>query len=80
VAAVVFEDALVAEIKMVDVKQETLIPDIANGIYIQFQRIPHIFCVEQHSGTNVNTGRRQGELEIKDEGLEPEVRTEWRVA
>jgi len=36
------------EIKMADVKPETLKPDIADGIYVEFQRNPHIFCIEQH--------------------------------
>jgi len=38
------------EIKMADVKPEKLKPDIADGIYVKFQRNPHIFCIEQHSG------------------------------
>jgi len=43
------------EIKMVDVKPETLKPDIADGIYVNFQRNPHIFCIEQHnSGSNIS--------------------------
>jgi len=41
------------EIKMANVKSETLIPDIANGVYVKFQWNLHIFCIEQHSGTNV---------------------------
>jgi len=45
---------------MVDVKPETFKPDMADGIYVKFKRNRHIFCIEQHSGTNVNTGRRQG--------------------
>jgi len=49
------------EIKMADVKPETLKPDIADGIYMKFQRNTHICCIEQHSGMNVITGRRQGE-------------------
>jgi len=61
------------EIKMVDVKPETLKPDISDELHVKFQRNPHIFCIEQHSGTNVSTGRRQGEWEIKEVGLEPEV-------
>jgi len=58
---------------MWDVKPKTLKPDIADGIYVKFQRNPYIFCIEQHSGTNVSTGRRRGECKIKDVGLEPEV-------
>jgi len=48
-------------IRMADVKPETLKPDIANGIYVRFQRNPHIFSVEKHSGLNDITGRYQGE-------------------
>jgi len=40
---------------------------------VNFQRNPPIFCIEQHSGANVSTGRRQGELEIEDSGLKPEI-------
>jgi len=61
------------EIKMADVKPETLKPDIADGMYVKFQRNPKIVCNEQHSGTNVSTGLRQEEWTIKDGGLEPEV-------
>jgi len=46
---------------MADVKPETLKPDIADGIKVKFQRNPHIFYIEQHSGTNVFTGQRQNE-------------------
>jgi len=66
-------DASQPEIKLADVKPKTLKPDIADGIYVKFQRNPHIFCIERHSGTNVSTGRRQGGRKIKDGGLEPEV-------
>jgi len=52
---------------------ETLKPDIADGICVKFQRNLQIFCIEQHSGTNVSTGRCQGEWKIKDGGLEQEV-------
>jgi len=62
------------EIKMADVKPETLKPDIAYGIYVKFQRNPHIFCIEQRSGTNISIGRRQGEWEIKDGGLEADMK------
>jgi len=48
------------EIKMAEVKPETLKPYIADGIYVQFQRNPHTFCIKQHSGTNVSTVRRHG--------------------
>jgi len=48
------------EIKMADVEPETLKPDIGDGMYVRFQWNPHIFCIEQHSGTNVSTRRRQG--------------------
>jgi len=48
------------EIKMADVKPETIEPDIADGIYVKFERNPHTFSIEQHSGTNVSTARRQG--------------------
>jgi len=58
---------------MADVKPETLKPDIGDGIYVKCQRNPHIFCIEQHSGTNVCTERRQGGWKIKDGGLEPDV-------
>jgi len=61
------------EIKMADVKSETLKPDIADGICVKFQRNPHIICTEQHSGTDASTGRCQGGWKIKDVGLEPEV-------
>jgi len=61
------------ERNMADVKPETLKPDIADGIYVKFQRNPHIFCIEQHSGTNVSTSQHQGGRQIKDGGLEPEV-------
>jgi len=33
---------------MADRKPETLKPDIADGIYVKFQRNPHMFCIEQH--------------------------------
>jgi len=46
------------EMKMVDMNQETLEPEIADEMYVKFQRNPHIFCIEEHSGTNVSTGRR----------------------
>jgi len=46
---------------MADVKPETLKPDIVDGIYEKFQRNPHIFRIEQKSGTNVSTRRRQGQ-------------------
>jgi len=36
------------EIKMADVKPETLKPNIGDEIYVKFQRNPHIFCVKQH--------------------------------
>jgi len=58
---------------MVDVKPETLKPDIAVGIYVKFQRNPHIFCIDQRSGTNVSTRWRLGGWKIKKGGLEPEV-------
>jgi len=61
------------DFKMADVKTETIKPDIGDRIYVKFQRNPHIFCIEQHSGTNVSTGRRQGWWKIKDGGLESEV-------
>jgi len=50
---------------MADVKPETLKPDIGDGIYVKFQRNPHIFCTEQHNGKNVSTGRRQSGWKIK---------------
>jgi len=43
-------------IKMADVKPETLKLDTSYGIYVNFQRNSHIFCIEKHSGTNVSTG------------------------
>jgi len=58
---------------MADVKPEHLKFDIADGMYVKFQRNPNIICIEQHSGSNVNIGRRRGEWEIKDSGLQPEV-------
>jgi len=61
------------KIKMVDVKLETLKHHIADGIYVKCQRNPHIFRIEQHSGTNVSIGRRQGAWKIKDGGRELEV-------
>jgi len=57
------------EIKMADGKPEALKPDIGDGINVKFQRNPHIFCIKQHSGTDVSTGRRQGGWKIKDGGL-----------
>jgi len=56
-------------------KPEALKPDSGDEIYIELQRNPHIFCFEQHCGTNVSrpTGRRQGRWKIKDGGQEPEV-------
>jgi len=42
-------------------------------MYVKLQRNPHIFCIEQHIGTNFNTGRRQGRWKNKDVGLLPEV-------
>jgi len=68
------------EIKMADVKRETLKLDIADGIYVTVQRNPHIFCLEQHSGTNVSKGRRQSEWESKDDGLEAEVDMKERIS
>jgi len=61
------------EIKMADGKPEAFKPDIGDGIYVKFQRNMRIFCIKQHSGTNVNTGRCQSCWKIKDGGLEPEV-------
>jgi len=61
------------EIKIADVKPETLKADIGDGIYVKCQRNSHIFCIEQHSGTNVSRGRRQGGWKIKDGGLLPKV-------
>jgi len=60
---------------MADEKPETLKPGFANGTYVKYQRNAHILCIEQHSGsgTNVSTGRRQGESEIKDGDWEQEV-------
>jgi len=34
-----------SEIKMTDVKPETLKPDITDEIYVKFQRTPHFFCI-----------------------------------
>jgi len=53
------------KIKMADVKPETLKPDIGDGIYAKCQRSPHIFCIEQQSGTNFSTGRRQRGWKLK---------------
>jgi len=58
---------------MAVVKPETLNPDIGDGIYVKFQRNPHIFCIEQHSATDGSTGQREGGWKIKDGGLLPEV-------
>jgi len=33
--------------KMADVKPEVLVPEIAYGIYVKFQRIPHICLVRR---------------------------------
>jgi len=62
-------------VKMVYVKPETLKLDIADWIYVyvKFQRNPHLLSIEQHSGTNVSRGRRQGWWKMKDGRLEPEV-------
>jgi len=46
------------EIKMADVKPEVLVPEIADGIQVKFQRNPHIFGVEQHGGTNFSIAQR----------------------
>jgi len=46
---------------MADVKTETLKHDIAEGICVKFQRNPHIFCIEQHSGTLVRDDVRVSE-------------------
>jgi len=62
------------EIKVTDGKPEGVKPDIADGRFEKFQRNLHIFCIKQHSGTNVSTERRRGGWKIKDGGLEPEVR------
>jgi len=40
---------------------------------MEFQRNPHIFCIEQHSETYGSTGRSQARWTIKDGGLEPDV-------
>jgi len=61
------------EIKMADGKPEALKSDIGDGIYVKFQRNMYIFCIKQHSGTNVSAGRRQGGWKIKDGGRKPEV-------
>jgi len=53
-------------------KPETLKPDIADGIYMKFQRNQHFFCIEQHSGTNFSTRLQSGRT-IKDGGPVPEV-------
>jgi len=44
---------------MVDVKPEILLVDIADGIYMKFQRNPHIVCVEKQGETNICTTRRK---------------------
>jgi len=51
---------------MVDVKPETLKPDIADGIHVKFRRYSHNFA------SNNIVGRRGG-WTIKDVGLESEV-------
>jgi len=60
---------------MADVQPGTLKPDIADGMYMKFQRNLHIFCSEQHSA-----GRRYAQIcvgvdewEIKDGGLKLEA-------
>jgi len=49
-----------SEMKMADVKPKTLKLEIADEIYVKFQRNPRIFYIEQHSGANLSTGRLQG--------------------
>jgi len=51
------------KIKMTVVEPETLRPkpDSADGAYVKFPRNSHMFCVKQHSETNVSIGRHQGE-------------------
>jgi len=58
---------------MADRQTETLKPEIEDEVYMKFQHNPHIYFIEQYSGTNFSTGRRQGEWEIKDGRLEPEA-------
>jgi len=36
-------DPLSTEIKMVDMKPDVLVPEIVDGIYVEFQQNPHIF-------------------------------------
>jgi len=44
---------------MADVKPETFKSDIAERIYVKFQRNPHFaFCIEPQSRTNVSPERR----------------------
>jgi len=46
---------------MADVKPEALTPDIGDGIYVKFQRNPHILILHgTHSGTNVQDNVRVG--------------------
>jgi len=56
------------EIKMADVKPETLKPDIAYGLYVKFQRNSHIFCIEQHRGD---------ELVVQDVSQDDVRRSGW---
>jgi len=37
--------------RMANVKPKTSKPDIADRIYVKFQRNPHTLCIKQHSGT-----------------------------
>jgi len=60
------------ENKMADVKPETLEPDIADGIYVKFQRNPHMFCIERHSGTMLGWVNN---LNWRPACMEPEVDT-----
>jgi len=52
---------------MAGVKPETLKPDIADGIYVKFQPNTHMFCIEQHSGTNVSTGLLQDNVRVGEQ-------------
>jgi len=61
------------EIKMTDMKSETIEPDIAHKMYVKFQRNPHIFSIEHYSVSNVSTVHFQGGWTIKDGGRKPEI-------
>jgi len=57
---------------MAEVNVEVLVPEIAGGIYVKFQRnllILWIEKAEKQGGKNVSTVRCQGERDIQDGAL-----------